>query len=69
MPSDFVSGSYSLPASSSPLELMLQVGFHRWPFGIDDTVIDRMPNAAGPGDDMIAKDAFLSCTDPQQGGS
>jgi hypothetical protein len=29
-------------------ELILQVGFHRWPLGIDDAVIDRMADALLP---------------------
>ena len=57
------------PASLTSLELMSQLGFHCWPLGIDDAVIDRMADAASPGDDVVAKDALLLCTDSQQGGA
>src|SRR5713226_2832768 len=42
-----------------PREFFFKPRFHRQPLGIDDAEIDRMPDAGGGADHVIAEDAFF----------
>src|ERR1700686_1963975 len=42
-----------------------QFRLYAWPFGIDDTEIDGVPDAAACGDHVIPESALLARADPQ----
>jgi hypothetical protein len=49
------------------IQLCFEVRFRGRPLGIDNAEIDRVPDAAGRSDHVIAEDAFFSRANAQDG--